>query len=376
MDYITSFSILKSLYSINLKEVTIPGSELKILNIEFRSESNPEGLMNDEDLSITENNFFTYPVFVPPGRVSGKVVLLLHGLNERNWIKYLPWAYHLSVNTGSYVILFPISFHINRSPSSWINPRLMTGPVKERNDKCSDVRMSTYANIALSSRLSQDPMRFFHSGCQTAFDIIKLVQQIRSGNHEVIPAGSGINIFAYSIGAFLAQILVMGNPENLFTDSKLFMFCGGSVFSSMKGTSRLIMDSEAFNRIYNFYLDDFENEIRRKSSKYGSISESQLGMAFRSMIDFGRFRSFRDNLFEKLRGRIRSVALSRDSVIPAEGIVRTILKNRKPGSIVEVWDFPFEYSHENPFPVHIRSDERSVNSWFSRLFSEACLFLA
>lgn len=376
MDYITSFFKLRSLYDSNIRDISIPGSDLKILNMEFRSEFNPEGLINDEDLSITENNCFTYPVFVPPGRGSGKVVLLLHGLNERNWIKYLPWAYHISINTGSYVVLFPISFHINRSPSSWINPRVMTGPVKERKDRCGDVQMSTYANIALSSRLSQDPMRFFHSGYQTAIDIIKLVQEIRNGRHEVIPAGAGVDIFAYSIGAFLAQILIMGDPENLFTDSKLFMFCGGSVFSSMKGTSRLIMDSVAFNRIYQFYLDDFENQIRSKSSKYAGISESQLVMAFRSMIDFGRFRSFRDNLFEKLRGRIRSVALSKDTVIPAEGIVKTMLKTRRPGRTVEVWDFPYEYSHENPFPVSPGSDERTINSWFSRLFSEAGLFLA
>lgn len=376
MDYINKFYELKSLYNTNLKEIAIPGSDVGISNIEFISETNPEGLINNEDLTISENNSFTYPVFIPPDRESHKVVLLLHGLNERSWIKYLAWAYYLSMNTGSYVILFPISFHINRSPSSWTDPRAMTGSVKDRINKWNDVQMSSYANIALSSRLSQDPMRFFHSGYQTSVDIIKLMQQIKNGNHEVIPAGSGVNIFAYSIGAFLAQILVMGNPENLFSDSKLFMFCGGSVFSSMKGTSKLIMDSVAFNKIYDFYLEDFEREIIRKKSQYGHISESQLGMAFRAMIDFGRFRSFRDDLLIKLKDQIRSIALSKDTVIPADGIVNTMVKAKKPKSTVEVWDFPYDYSHENPFPVSGKVCGATINTWFNRVFSDACFFLA
>jgi hypothetical protein len=376
MNYNSKFHELKSLYDSNLSEISIPGSDIVISNIEFISETNPEGLVNNEDLLISENKKFTYPVFIPPYRESDKVVLLLHGLNERSWVKYLTWAYFISINTGSFVILFPISFHINRSPSSWIDPRTMTGSVKERISKWNNVQMSSYANIALSSRLSQDPMRFFHSGYQTAVDIIKLMEQIKGGNHLVIPAGSAVNIFAYSIGAFLAQILIMGNPGNLFSDSKLFMFCGGSVFSSMKGTSKLIMDSVAFNKIYNFYLEDFERVISTKKSQYGRISESQLGMAFRAMIDFGRFRSFRNNLLEKLKDQIRSIALARDTVIPADGIVNTLVRSRKPDRNVMVWDFPYEYSHENPFPVSGKACRDTINTWFNRLFTEACFFLA
>ena len=46
---------------------------------------------------------------------------------------------------------------------------------------------------------------------------------------------------------FLAEIILMGNPDKLFSQSKLFMFCGGSVFSNMNGSSKLIMDSQAFD---------------------------------------------------------------------------------------------------------------------------------
>ena len=104
-------------------------------------------------------------------------------------------------------------------------------------------------------------MRFFKSGYQTVADIVRLASDIRNGKHPMIPRTRNINIFAYSIGAFLAEIIMMGNPDNLFSDSKLFIFCGGSVFSNMKGASKFIMDKRAFDRVYNYYLYDFEKTI-------------------------------------------------------------------------------------------------------------------
>ncbi len=375
MNFTKEFSDLRSIYDSNINEITIPESDIRIVNLEFISETNPEGLINSEDLLISENRNFRYPVFIPRDNRSRKVIILLHGLNERSWAKYLPWAYYLSVHTDSYVVMFPICFHINRSPSSWIDPRVMTDSVKERTSTCSDVKMSSFANIALSNRLSDDPMRFFHSGYQTAFDIVNLLNQIKHGHHGVIPKGSSINMFAYSIGAFLAQILFMGNPDNLFSDSKLFMFCGGSVFSTMKGTSKLIMDSVAYNKIYNFYLEEFETEIKKKKSIYWKVTESPIGMAFRSMIGFDRFRSFREILLGRLKDQIRSIALLRDAVIPAEGIVKTMQNFSRAGRNVEVWDFPYSYSHENPFPLTGNHPEMNPDPWFNRLFREASLFL-
>jgi hypothetical protein len=50
----------------------------------------------------------------------------------------------------------------------------------------------------------------------------------------------------------------------------------------------------------------------------------------------------------------------------------------KPGikNHVDVWDFPYAYSHENPFPVSSRISPGDVNSCFDRMISEAALFLA
>jgi hypothetical protein len=249
--------------------------------------------------------------------------------------------------------------------------------LSERKINYGDVSMSSIANIALSNRLTEDPMRFLNSGYQTVEDIVKLVSLIRDGGHDQIPGGSKVNIFAYSIGAFLAQIILMGNPESLFNDTKLFMFCGGSVFSNMHGTSKLIMDSKAYDRVFNFYLDDFENEIKVKSQFFDYVSSSRVGMAFRSMIDLGRFRKFRETRLASLKEQIHSIALVKDGVIPAKGIVKTLnYKSSISDERVQVTDFPFPYTHENPFPLFGSALSDSVDKAFERIFSSAAVFLA
>jgi len=372
MEYTNTFKELKTIFSPDIAEIIIPGSEVKIQNIGFISDSPDTGFTSVSDTLISENLFFTYPVFIPENTGSKKVILLLHGLNERSWVKYLVWAYWLAENTGSYVILFPISFHINRSPDSWKDPREMINIMKTRNSLKGEISMSSFANVALSKRLTEDPLRFFNSGYQTATDIIKLTDNIKNGHHKVIPGNCNIDIFAYSIGAFLAEIVLMGNPGNLFSDSRLFIFCGGSVFSNMQGSSKLIMDSLAFERVYNYYLNDFERTIKGKSPLIDFLRTSQIGMAFRSMIDLGRFKTFRENILNKLRNQIRSISLINDTVIPSYGVVATL--NTQNNHPAEVWDFHYAYSHENPFPIFNSLQSLEVDKAFEKVFCEAKKF--
>jgi hypothetical protein len=374
MDYTKTFNELKLLFTSDKEEILIPGSAVKIHNVSFTSDTTTNSFSNKSDIHFPENHCFSYPVFSPADPKSDKVILLLHGLNERSWVKYLVWAYYLAENTGSHVILFPISFHINRSPVAWKDPREMIPFMKNRNATLGEISMSSFANIALSNRLTEDPMRFLKSGYQTTTDITKLLVNVRNGQHPVIPQSSNINIFAYSIGAFLAQIIMMGNPENLFTESKLFIFCGGSVFSNMQGSSKLIMDSKAFDRVYSFYLNDFEKSLNGKNQLTEFLRSSQIGMAFRSMIDLTRLKSFRENIFMKLRNQMHSITLIQDRVIPSKGVVAT-LKSANNKSIVDVWDFPYTYSHENPFPIFESPHSKQVDICFERVFSEAQAFL-
>lgn len=375
MNYTTSFNELRSVFGLEKSITEIPGSDISIFTARFKSK-NPEYLFSSkEDFMMPENRSFSYPVFVPRDRKSDKVILLLHGLNERSWIKYLVWAHTLAQNTGRYVILFPIAFHINRSPESWHDPRQMMSQVKARTQWKNDISQSSFANIALSNRLTEDPLRFVQSGYVTISDILSLITSIRNGEHEFIPRTETIDIFSYSIGAFLSEILVMGNPEGLFTSTRLFIFCGGSVFSSMKGTSKLIMDSAAFDRIYDYYMKDFEESIKKKDNFTDLIKNSGIGMAFRSMIDFARFSLFREKNLERLHDQIYAVSLRNDTVIPGEAVAATLTIKGKTDR-VEIWDFPYQYSHENPFPVFNSSQSGEVDYWFEKVLEKATVFFS
>jgi pimeloyl-ACP methyl ester carboxylesterase len=373
MEYTSTYKELKNLFTAEKDFLDLPGTGICIHNLSFTSHFPDNNFLNESDPLISENRSFTYPVFSPSKGSSGNVILLLHGLNERSWVKYLVWAFSLAEKTGSHVILFPISFHINRSPDSWRDPRKMVGVMNKRLMSMDNIMMSSFANAALSNRLTEYPFRFFNSGYQTAADIISLLKSIRDGLHPLIPGGSNINIFAYSIGAFLAEIMLMANPDNLLSDSRLFIFCGGSVFSTMRGSSKLIMDSLAFDIVYSYYMNDFEKSLKGKGPVIDFLKSSSLGMAFRSMIDFGRFRKLRENFLNKLHDRIHSITLKSDMVIPAEGVLATL--NTAKRRSAEVWDFRYNYSHENPFPVFTTPLCEEVNRSFESIFSRAAAFL-
>jgi hypothetical protein len=198
MGYTNQFRSLQSIFTPAQPDINIPGSEIRITNLDFHSDTTLNDYVNRKDSHITENSSFSYPVFIPADKTSDKVLILLHGLNEKSWVKYLTWAYSLAESTGSYIVLFPISFHINRCPGEWKDPRAMSDFMKNRNSG-RDIEMSSFANVALSSRLTEDPMRFLYSGYQTMTDIVTLLKTIRDGTHPVIPVTGKFNFFAYSI---------------------------------------------------------------------------------------------------------------------------------------------------------------------------------
>ncbi|MDR2886670.1 MAG: DUF6051 family protein [Bacteroidales bacterium] len=374
MNYTDIQSGLKNLFSSNRQHIELPWPGISIFNLSYRSALPEPGFISAEDRQIEENYQFTYPVFAP-SRKSSKVILFLHGLNERSWKKYLSWAYTLAENTSSYVVMFPLSFHINRAPSWWSNPHDMTAVMNERLMTTGDSDTLSFANAALSARMAEEPMRFFNSGYQTAMDIVDLLARIRDGRHEIIPAQCSLNIFAYSIGAFLGQILMLANPEGLLADSKLFMFCGGCVFSNMNGRSKNIMDTQSFNELIDFYQSRFEKTIADENRTFSAMFSNQVGVAFRSMIDMERFGNYRKNRFVAIRNRVRAIALARDVVIPAEKIIET-LSETGDSNTVKVADFPFPYSHENPFPLLKTAISTEVDRSFESIFSEASVFLS
>ncbi|MBR8534791.1 hypothetical protein KDU71_04405 [Carboxylicivirga sediminis] len=321
------------------------------------------------DIECSETNLnkdFTYPVFHPDkGIASEGCIILLHGLNERSWDKYLPWGYQLANYTRKTVILFPIAYHMNRSPKEWCDPRKMNAFVKERKTTIPGIDGLSVANVALSDRLTKHPERFFLSGYQAANDLLDLIASIREGEHALIKKDAQIDFFAYSIGSFLSQIMFLAHGDDVLANSRLFVFCGGSVFEDWQGVSRFIMDSKAFNRLQDYYKSDqqFNNTAVKRI-----ISNTALGQAFVDMISMKNLRKRSNSYITALKDRMAAVVLKNDTVAVADKVKHTLS-----GMQVEEWDFNYAYSHIMPFPLLSNKLVNQVNEAFDKLMLRATL---
>jgi hypothetical protein len=355
------------------KDTHLNGSDIDIRFFSFQSKppsaKNKKVIVNPVDEKIYENLSFTYPVFIPKNiKISEKAILLLHGLNERNWSKYLTWAEYLCDKTGKPVILFPIAFHINRSPQSWSNPRDVQTLLDLRRQQNFEDRSLSFANVTFSERISEEPYRFYSSGRQSINDLCSLFEQIKKGSHPLFLKNTQIDFFAYSIGAFLAEITMIANPYNLFSDSKLFLFCGGGIFSAMFGQSRSIMDKTAYEKLYSYYLNEFSIQTNLKSAR------DKIFNSFNCMISPDRNRKERESFFKRLGNKIMGISLVNDKVMPFYGMMEAIGKDCFE-SRFKMMDFSFPYTHENPFPVGGQVESSKIDNSFTEVFSQAALFL-
>ncbi len=327
---------------------------------------NPTDFYTQTDDLVNENKNFHYSIFTPAGQKEQyrEAILLLHGLNERCWDKYFPWVEALVEKTGKPVILFPLAFHMNRTPEAWRNPRAVMSWLKSRTPAAEN---TTFANLVLSDRLCSHPLRFYCSGLESVYNIIQLCSEIRNGEHPLFLENTKVNIFAYSIGAFISQIMLLANPRDLFNDARLFMFCGGSIFSEMNGSARDIMDEAANERIQSYYRNEFLD------TSHPGISEQEiLEQSFKMMIRQDILRTPRELHFRRLQQQVRGISLKKDTVIPTSGIISALGDSLR-GNVEEM-DFPYPYTHQVPFPSNPRY-QCEVEQSFSNVFEKAGAFL-
>ena len=300
-------------------------------------------------------------------------ILLMHGLNERYWFKYLPWAHEMALSLNRPVILFPMAFHINRSPEDWNQRGVLSNSLPLRMKETGNDETTTIANLALSNRLSKHPIRFLTSGKQSADDIVKLIKGIRNGEHPLFNENAAVDIFAYSIGGFLAQVLFYSNRNMLFDKSKLFLFCAGSYFDEMNGVSRVIMDKTAFDIMFRYYTVELNKDCQRNESLFNYLKYNGLGIAFYAMLSKDFNYNYKRNINHQINERIKAFTLKNDKVIPAKAVKKTL----EDQVVIIEGDFPFEYIHENPFPIYNEKEKSElVDEAFNKVFSEVKEFFA
>lgn len=371
MNYSERYQYLNSNFAMGTdSNIADSGVGIRFLDFDSRAEMRNIPFFDASDGMISENFRFQYPVFVPLNGQNkfSKAVLLLHGLNERNWNKYLTWAEKMCVELQRPVLLFPIAYHINRSPDDWVNPRAVSEVMQERKTTFGADRALSFANVALSERLTELPIRFFNSGYQSLHELEILIRKMKMGKLSLFDEACETDVFAYSIGAFLAQITFMVNKENLFSNARLFLFCGGSIFSAMQGRSRSIMDGVAFQRLLDFYTHQFKIVDLEKTM------DKKVLQMFYSMISPDRLPQLRENFYAQMGGRLSGISLQQDAVIPYAGVVQAMGKVRAHNTI-ELQQFGYSFMHENPFPIGPTYPAQEVDAAFGNTISKAVEFL-
>lgn len=404
MNYSKNYAALKKLFLSSKKNKTFDTIELH--DIEFASQSfgilpgieeykcnshnmtleeeisyySKNGIANNsvhiKDIFVEENRKFNYQIIKPKGvNKVKKVVLLLHGFNERDWSKYLPWAKAISDGTESAVVLFPIAFHMQRIPKEWSDTREMFKLSEKRKKKFPDIKNSSLTNVAVSMRLHAMPHRVIWSGLQTYNDILQLITNIKKGNNKHIDKKAHFDIFSFSVGGFLAQILKFANYNNYFEGSKICLFCSGATFNHQAPVSKFILDSKTDAALHAYLIENFDETLEKDSVLRHYIKGDNLaGKIFYTMIDYDKEREYREKLLKKHQHQIYAISLTKDDIVPPFEILNNLKgANRDIDIRIDELDFDYEYIHENPFPV-MAVDSEKVDESFEMMFEKVCEF--
>jgi len=307
--------------------------------------------------------------------LAAHAIFLLHGLNEREWDKYLPWAFRLVELTGAAVLLMPMAFHMNRAPAAWSRPKAMKPVATERQTRFPSVTASSVVNAAISARLHAIPQRFFWSGMQTYYDVLQLVREMRAGRHRDVHPQARVDFFGYSLGSFLAQILLMTNEERLFDQSRLFSFCGGPTFDRIYPVSKHILDSEALIALYAFFIEQLDIEFTRDPRLAHYFQAHPAGPFFRAMLSNRKLKGLREQRLREVSDQIAAVALEQDEVIQPSEVINTLTGDHRNIPIsVRIRDFPYAYTHVKPFP-HLTRWAEEVDQAFDDIMGLAACHL-
>lgn len=314
-----------------------------------------------KDFDIECNKKFDYYILkrADISRAKGTIIFF-HGLNEKRWDKYLPWAYELAQRTNKAIVLYPIAFHMNRAEEIWSDRHAMAEVSSFRKKNFKDNSDCSFVNAAISSRLEAHPQRIFWSGFQTYSDVIALVNNIRSNEIKSIAPNSSFDLFGYSIGSFLSMILKMANPENIFQDSKLFCFCGGMTIDRMFPISKYIMDARAAIKMQTVFAELLSSEFK-SDKRLGHFQDEKLHPQeswFKMMLRYNYFQKERESRIREIQSHIKAYVLEKDEVAPPMEALNTLQGGYRNIKVdVEIKDFPFDYSHMVPFPLNNKIQE-------------------
>ncbi len=296
------------------------------------------------DAEIQENLHFRYPLLRESGdiRKRDRLTIILHGLNERSYGKYVPWAYHLWKRTGAPVILFPMTFHINRVPSDWF--RLVPESLARRKAIEGNDLVHRF-NAIMSERLETRPERFFWGALQTFWDVVDLARQIRAGAHPHFEADARIDFLGYSAGGFVALALMLDDPARLFRDSRAALFATAGAVRDLNLASPLIVDMAAETAMMKMYVRQLDQRFTPRMHHW--IDHHSEARWLRAFCGLRPDREMLETRMREIAPRMTGIANAADAVFPTGTMCNTLQGVRRDTGVrVEELQLGI---HENPF---------------------------
>lgn len=309
------------------------------------------------DCDVEENLEFRYILLVgreKRQRPYRQVLTMYPGMNERDWTKYLEWAYLIWKLTGVPVILFPLPFGIDRVYGKWLS---QVPAALARRREIEGNEYQTHFNATISERLSAHPERLMWGAVQAAHDLIDFVRAIRQGEHPPFARDARVDLFGFSSGGYISLTLAMENPEGLFADSRVCLFASCVTMRDLSPATPYILDRATEDRLRRLYVDHFGTLPNERMRHWLAHPEGRWLSEFCGRMP-NRERS--ERRLREMAPRVLGIANRNDQVFPYGAMLNALQGiKRDTGVRVEALDLG---CHENPFgcPDYQQRDARFV----------------
>ena len=298
------------------------------------------------DCQIEENLRFRYPLLREPAegplRRHTRALILLHGLNERSFTKYIPWAYQIWSQVQFPVILFPLAYHINRVQRKWAADQV---DIYDRRRAIAGNEYAHRFNAVISERLTVHPERFLWGGIQCYWDIVDLVRAIREDRHPHFAPDAQVDFLGFSAGGYIALALLLENHRKYFEASRGILFASCSALRDVNLASPLILDHAAEIALMKLYVK-YRTKVMNPRLRHW-FEEHPEGRWFNAFCGLMPDRTGLDQRLRALSPRLLGIAGIQDQVM-TPGAMMNALQGIHRDTGVRLIELPLGI-HENPF---------------------------
>jgi pimeloyl-ACP methyl ester carboxylesterase len=240
------------------------------------------------------------------------------------------------------VLLFPLTFHVNRVLPAWSKTQR---EVYDRRSQLPGNEGAYRFNAIMSDRLAARPERFFWGAVQSYLDLVDLARTIRSGRHPHFTHDARIDLFGFSAGGYLSLLLMLENPEELFADSRAIVFASGVATRDLNLLSPFILDLAAEVAMMRLYVKNLESLSNARMRHW--FAGHGEGRWMRALSGLRTDRTLLEDRLKQVSNRLLGITNLNDDVMPT-GSMLNILQGLNRDTGVEVAEFEMG-AHESPF---------------------------